>query len=211
MGAPPPCARRLAGTSLPIAPPLLMAPLLRALSPLNAVRSPALLPAELLRLVRVGSWTPLHRLCDRSWALRRLSLCRARWLPGPVSCLSMLLCCLLLCCAWRPVVSYALTRYAPCGSWALCCPSLCAHDRSPALCGIFQVCCIAFCSATPGVPMSRMPRLVGASPSLVPLPVGSSLLIALPLSVAPLLRAPSLGCCIASCSTARGAPLLPLP
>ena len=26
----------------------------------------------------------------------------------------MLLCCLLLCCVWGAVVSYALTRYTPC-------------------------------------------------------------------------------------------------
>ena len=113
LGAPSPCARRLVGASPPIALPLLIATLLRALSPLVDVLPPALL---LHRRVRLGSWPPLRRLCARWWALGCLSLCRSRCLPCPVHCLSMLLCCLLLCCSWGSAVACALTQgrsYAP--------------------------------------------------------------------------------------------------
>ena len=89
--------------------------------------------------------------------------------------------CLLRLDSLRPVCD---------GSWALCCPSLCTRDRSPALCGIFRVCCVALCSASCRLLISPTPRLMGAPPSLVWLLEGSSLLIVIPVLVAPL-RAPS--------------------
>ena len=93
------------------------------------------------------------------------------------------------------------------GSWALCWPSLCAPDRSAALFGIFRAWCAAFCSAACGVLMARTPRLVVPSAAARVLfnAYSSS---ALGRSLAP--RAFFLGYCVASCSAARGARLLPM-
>ena len=104
VGAPPPCARRLAGASLPIALPLLIAPLLCVLSPLVVALSPDLLSVELLRLVLLGSWAPLCRLCDCSWALDYLVLCPAALGRSPGPCVVFL---------GRCVVSYSTAPEAP--------------------------------------------------------------------------------------------------
>ena len=98
VGAPPPYARRLVGASLPIALPLLIAPLLRALPPLVAVLSPALLFAELLPLVLLGSWAPLCR----SWALGYLVLCPAALGCSPSLCAVFLGCCVVSCFSAGP-------------------------------------------------------------------------------------------------------------
>ena len=265
-GRSPPCARRLPRASLPITLPLLIASLLHALSPLVPLLSPALLPAELLHLIRLGTWAPLRRLCNRSWALRRLSVCRSRWLPCPVSCLSMLLCSLLLCFAWEPVVSYALTRYAPCATargrfvvlrsalliaprsvrylpsllwcpllrcsrvsdvaygWARGRPSVhcaiarglfaayrsSALGRSPPSSTFFLGCYDASCFAARAAPLLRMPWYAGAPPPLGASARGRFAAFCLAAPVVPLCAV--LRGCYAPCSSsARGAPLRPLP
>ena len=105
------------GALLTIAPPLSGAPLLGAMIVFVAVLLLALLLVGLRRRLCQGSWAFPPPLCDCSWALRCLSVCRSRWRPCSVRCHSWLLCCLLLCCPRGPAIAYALTRgcsSAPC-------------------------------------------------------------------------------------------------
>ena len=179
---------------MPIALPLLIAPLLHALSPLVAVLSPTLLSTKLLRLVLLGSWAPLFRLCDCSWALGYLVLCPAALGRSPGLCAFFLGRCVVSNSAVRLLFRLCL------GSWALLRPerdcSRCfaayrsvALDRSFAPFVALRGWYAASCSTARGAPTALTPWLMGAPPPLVRLLLGAWPLIVLPLLTSPLLRA----------------------
>ena len=116
------------------------------------------------------------------------------------------------------VVAYAWARGR---SSALCATTLgqfvacssAAVGRSSALCVVFRRCCGASCSAALEVPLSLIPGLVGAPPPPMCRLVGAALPSALPLPVAPRLRALSFLVAAlprAPCSWASATPLLGL-
>ena len=88
--------RRLAGSLLLGAPSLLVATPPRVPCSVLLAWPPALQPVGLRHRVRLGPWAPCRPLCDCSWALRCLSLCRSWALSCSVCPLSWSLCCLLL-------------------------------------------------------------------------------------------------------------------
>ena len=97
VGPPPPFVRLLVGALLPVAPPLLVAPLLCVPS-FDVVVVPLALPR--LRpcyCLSPGLWALLRLVCAGSWALHCLELCCSRSLLGYTQRPSWLPRCLLLC------------------------------------------------------------------------------------------------------------------
>ena len=134
--APPPFLRLPGGALLPVAPPLLVATLLRVLS-FNANVVPPALPRLRLRYrLSLGLWVLLCLLCAGSWALRCLVLYRSRSLLGSTRRPSWLPRCLLLWCSWGPAYASA---------WA--------RGRSSALCATARGRFVASRSAFPVAPL----------------------------------------------------------
>ena len=154
VGAHPPFVRLLVGALLPVAPPLLVAPLLCEPSFDVAMVPPALPHLRLRYRLSLDVRVLLRLLCNGSWALRCLVLCRSRSLLGSVRRPSWLPRCLLLWCPWGSADASAWARGR---SSALCaiararfaalCPS--ALGRSSALCGVLQCYCAASGSTAP--------------------------------------------------------------
>ena len=174
VGAPPPFVQLLVGALLPLAPPLLVAPLLCVSSFGGAVVPPALprltcglssascAPAR-GRCAALSSTAPGRssaRHCP-SWLRRRLLPCRAfAWACGRSSALRATLQPSTLGCSF-------------------------------AQCAAFRCYCAG--SIAPEVLLSPMPELAGAALPVVRRLVGAFLLVALPLLVAIPLRMPSSG------------------
>ena len=128
----------------------------------------------------------LRPLCDCSWVLRRLPLCRSWSLACSVCCLSRLLCCLLLCRSWGSAAALAWI----CGrSSALCVIAREFLGRTPAPCAVSLGFCATSCSAACGALLSATPELVNAPQRCVRRLVGASLPLSLLLFMAPLPRA----------------------
>ena len=148
----------------------------------------------------VGIFRPL---CDNSWVLRRLPLCRSWSLTYSVCCLSRLPCCLLLCRSWGSAAALAWIRRCSSALCAIARERYAAYQvaylgRAPTPCAVSLGYCAALCSAACGALLSAMHELVNAPPPFVRRLLGC-LLLPTPCVVSP-------SCCVVSCSTARRAP-----
>ena len=169
-GAARPFVRPLVGALLPLAPPLVVAPLLCVLS-FDVAMVPLALPRLRLRYrLSPGLWALLHLLCAGSWAPRCLELCRSRSLLGSARRPSWLPRCLVLRCSWGcaaplpglvgaplPFMQLRVRASLPCDPLLSVAPLLCAPSFNvtvppPALLLLRLRCCLCPSLQVPACP-----------------------------------------------------------